>query len=142
MKKVIKVDAVLTVLLLLIGSLFKTNHWPGANILLTVGGITGVLLFVMLLYSFRKKQLSGIEIASIWVASVTLMFTFLAFTFKVLHLAGAGTIVWIADIGITLSVLIILIDMLMENEPVKLRLKAIALFFVLNLLMLILLLAH
>ncbi len=142
MKKVIKVDAVLTVLLLLIGSLFKTNHWPGANILLTVGGITGVLLFVMLLYSFRKKQLSSIEIASIWVASVTLMFTFLAFTFKVLHLAGAGTIVWIADIGIILSVLIILIDMLMENEPVKLRLKAIALFFVLNLLMLILLLAH
>lgn len=142
MKKVIKVDAVLTVLLLLSGSLFKTNHWPGANILLMVGGITGVLLFVMLLYSIPKKQLLGIEIASIWVASVTLMFTFLAFSFKVQHLAGAGTIIWIADIGIFLSVLIILTDMLMENEPVKLRLKAIALFFALNFLLLILLIAH
>jgi len=67
---------------------------------------------------------------------------FLAFAFKILYWPGAAKLVWIADIGITLSAVLFFIDMLKESAPLKLRLKAIAFFFILNLLFVLFYFAH
>ena len=142
MNQFIKSDAVVAALLLVVGSIFKHNHWPGANILLAVGAAAGVLLFILLLWKMPGKQFTGVELVTVSVSSIALMFAFLAFAFKILHWPGAAILVWIADISIILSALLFLIDMLGENEPLKLRLKAIAFFFILNLLLLIYFFAH
>ena len=142
MNKAIKIDVVVAAVLLLVGTIFKTNHWPGANILMTIGAATGILLFILLLISMPKKQLNGLEIVSISVASVSLMLAFLTFTFKMLHWPGAGKLIWITDIAIILAAIIYLADVLMEKDAVKMSLKTIAFFFILNLLLLIFLFVH
>ncbi|MEE4256418.1 MAG: hypothetical protein V2I47_05230 [Bacteroidales bacterium] len=142
MNKLIKIDAVIATLLLVVGSIFKHNHYPGANIMLGAGAAAGVLLFILLLWKMPGKQFTGLEIATVTLSSVALIFTFLAFAFKILHWPGAAKVVWIADIGIILSAVLFFIDMLQESEPLKLRLKAIAFFFILNLLFVLFYFAH
>lgn len=142
MNKTIKIDVVIATLLLVVGSIFKHNHYPGANIMLGVGAAAGVLLFILLLWKMPVKEFTGLEITTVSVSSVALIFTFLAFAFKILHWPGAAKLVWIADIGIILSAVLFFIDMLREKEPLKLRLKAIAFFFILNLLFVLFYFAH
>ena len=48
--KTIKITSVIATILLLVGTYFKTLHWPGANVMLIIGAAAGVLLFVYFVY--------------------------------------------------------------------------------------------
>ena len=123
--------------LLLVATYFKTMHWPGANVLLTVGGVAGILVFVILAATFQSKLTGKLEKVSVNVAALTLIVSFLAFLFKVLHWPGAAKLIWAADIGILLSAIVLLIDGYFEQKHDKWALKIIAAFFAILLLLII-----
>lgn len=135
MIKTIKIASIITFVTLLFGLLFKTMHWPGANVLLTIGTITGILLFIAILAGILPKLSGGMEKLSVIIASLTLIVSFLALIFKALHWPGANILIWIADTGLLLSSVSSLIDGLLEKESRIMGLKFIAAFFVLLLLL-------
>lgn len=141
MTKLIKISALVSFILIICGMLFKTQHWPGADILFIAGTGSGVLSAFFLISSFVGKISSGLEKVNIIIASIAFALAMLAFVFKVMHWPGAEKIVWGADIGIALSAILFLIDGIMEKDAVKSGLKLISMFFLLFLLMLIVLLS-
>ncbi|HSG67181.1 MAG TPA: hypothetical protein VK994_00645 [Bacteroidales bacterium] len=140
MTKTIKISAVVAAVLLVAGMYFKNMHWPGANALLTTGTAGGTLLFILLIAGVAYKLPGRTEKYSIIVASLTLILGLVAFLFRVLHLPGSAILIWIADIGIFITAVLFIIDVLIEKEPIKLSLKIIVAFFILFLVMIILLL--
>ena len=140
MTKSIKITTLIASVLLLIGTLFKISHWPGANILIIIGAAISVLLFILLIFTVPGKLSKGFEQFNLIFASLTIIVALLAFVFKVLHLSGAAILIWIADIGILLSAAFFLIDGMQEKDTAKWIIKIIAGFFILFL-MLVLMLA-
>lgn len=137
MTNTIKINAVVATVLFLIGSIFKTFHWPGADVIL-VAGIVGLVIFlVLLIVSFRGSSAGGMEQFARIFAAAALIVVLLAFLFKTLHLAGAQKLLWIGDVGIFLSFVFFLIDGFLEKDPVKWSLKFIAAIFILILVILI-----
>jgi hypothetical protein len=131
MTKIIKINAIVAAVLLLIGTFFKTSHWPGANIILSVDIAAGILLAILLIASFSDKLSNGFERFNGIIASIALIVGLLAFIFKLLHWPGAGQLIWVADISILLAGVSFLIDGLLEKDIPKVRIKLIAGFFIL-----------
>jgi hypothetical protein len=97
MKQKINILGLVTVLILVTGTVFKVNHYPGASILLILGIITLVLIFLplALLSHYRTQGTSQTKplYISIWIASFVV---FIAMLFKILHWPYAGTFLLIA----------------------------------------------
>lgn len=141
MTKTAKIIAILSALFILVGSFFKTLHWPGANVILVTGLGTGIIFLVLLIATFRGKGSGGFEQFTGIFAAVAIILVLMAFVFKTLHLAGAAKLIWVADVGILLSGIFFLIDGFLEKDPVKWALKFITAFFILILIAMIMLLA-
>jgi len=139
MIKTIRITSFITFVMLLFGLLFKTMHWPGANVLLTCGTVTGILLFIAILAGILPKLSGWIEKMSVIIASLTLIVALLAFVCKTLHWPGANIFIWTADTGLFLTSITFLIDGLLEKELRIMGLKFIAAFFALLLLLIIIL---
>ena len=58
MKRSAFISGTLCSSLFLLGSLFKIMHWPGANVLLTLGiaGIALIAIPTMAVYQFNKRK--------------------------------------------------------------------------------------
>ena len=56
MKKIMNITGVLTVILTLLGSIFKTMHWPGAGAMIVFGGALFSLLFLPLLIAIKFRD--------------------------------------------------------------------------------------
>lgn len=139
MTKTTKIIAIVAPVLFLLGAFFKMAHWPGADAIL-ISGIAGLIVFLALLIgSFRKNSSGGLEQFSRIFAAAALIVVLLAVFFKVLHLAGAQILLWIADVGILLSFIFFLIDGFLEKDPLKWGMKFITAIFILILVMLIML---
>ena len=135
-----KIAAFAAALLLATGVIFKTQHWPGAHVIYMIGIAAGVISSVSMVGSVLPR-LEGIERISIPVSSIVILIGLLSFLFKLMHWPGAAKLVWITDLGLIVSGVLLLIDGMQEKDPVKSALKIIAMFFVLFLLMLIVLMA-
>lgn len=135
MIKTIKITSIIAAVLLLIGVLFKTMHWPGANVLMSCGALTGILLFITLLAGIPSKVSGWPERLSVVVASLTMIAALAAFTFKAQHWPGANILVRIADAGLFISAIAFLVAGLKEKEARILGLKIIAALFALLLLL-------
>jgi len=131
MTKSIKISALATAILILIGTFFKISHWPGANVILTVGLAAGIFTFVMMISRFSGKLATGFGQFNGIFASLAVIIGLLAFIFKLLHWPGAGILIWIADIGIMLSSVFFLIDGIRDTDEYRSSLKIIAGFFIL-----------
>lgn len=130
MTKIIKIDVAFATILLLIGTLFKLNHYPGANVLLIVGALSGIIPFVIIIATSINK-LKSYETFNVLFSSLMLIVILLAFLFKMMHWAGAGKLIWIGDMGIILVCISFLVDTLLEKDKDRLYLKIISTFFVL-----------
>jgi len=139
MTKTIKISALVATVLLMSGMIFKTQHWPGADIIFMIGVAAGILSSVFIISSFVGKLSSGLEKCNIIFSSLAIAIVLLAALFKIMHWPGAAKLVWVADIGIVLSGLFFLLDGIREKDPVKSSLKIMAMFFLLLLLILIML---
>lgn len=86
MKKVMYASGLLALLALISGSLFKLQHWPGANLLILSGfGLLGLFFVPMWFVSrFRESasaQQKGVQLISL----LTVLFLIVPGVFKLLH---------------------------------------------------------
>jgi len=137
MIKMTKIGALVASILLASGIFFKSQHFPGANIIFMVGTAAGVFTAVFLISSFFGKLSSGLEKFNIIFTSLAVIIVLWGFLFKIMHWPGAAKLIWLADIGIVISAIIFLVDSVREKDPVKSALKILTMFFILFLLMLI-----
>lgn len=106
MKRSMIISGGLSAFLLLIGSIFKIMHWPGAGILLVLGISSFSLLFLPILFLLKSKELkSGNEkfILGLGVAMGALLC--MASLFKVMHWPGAN-VMWMVALAISTLLLL------------------------------------
>lgn len=78
------------------GILFKVQHWPGANVLMTVGSLVLGFLFLPFLWNYLLKRAeTGREKFVYSVGVVCAMLGFVGFLFKFMHWPGASLILFI-----------------------------------------------
>jgi hypothetical protein len=97
MKKLIYLSGIVSANLLLVGSLFKVFHWPGANLLLGLSIL--IFCFGFLPFALRSSYLNKPQTSSKWiyiVAFIVFAFCLMGALFKVLHWPGAGLLLLIS----------------------------------------------
>jgi hypothetical protein len=97
MKQKIYILGVITAMVILLGTIFKINHWPAAGIMLTAGLVTLVLVFLplALIDSYRgdeNKLNKPLYIAT----GVTGFVIFTGMLFKIMHWPYAGPLLAVA----------------------------------------------
>lgn len=96
MKKTIYISGISIVNLLLIGCIFKVNHWPGANVALTLSLVLLSFWFLPLaLINHYKKNKNS---ANKWVyitAFISFFVVFISALFKIMHWPGASLLLMI-----------------------------------------------
>jgi hypothetical protein len=97
MKQKIYILGLVNTMIIVLGTIFKMNHYPGAAILLTLGVATLVLLFLPI--ALRNHCLTEGNMKNKALYVVTWLTCFVIFTgmlFKILHWPGAGYLLIIA----------------------------------------------
>jgi hypothetical protein len=101
-------SGVVSSFIILLSIIFKTQHWPGAAILLTIGVALFSLVYVPLLFIDKQKYAStGIQKFSNICIVLAMFIIVVGFLFKSLHWPGAGIAIYLGHL-----VLIILIPTL------------------------------
>jgi len=97
MKQKIYILGIVTSVIMVTGSMFKVNHWPGAGILLTIGAFLLVFLFLPLaLFNHFKVHGNAQNRLLYIVIWVTCLVIFSGMHFKIMHWPFAGHILMIA----------------------------------------------
>lgn len=97
MKQRIYLAGLLSVILAVVGIIFKLNHWPAAGIIICTGIFILVVLFLPLALINNYRTATGDR--SMVLSFVTWLTCFIIFTsmlFKIMHWPGAGITVMIA----------------------------------------------
>lgn len=72
----------------IIGMLFKTLHWPGANVILLTSGVLAIVMLVILLITKPGPWSIQVRLPGMLIASVIAVLT--GGLFKVMHWPGAN----------------------------------------------------
>lgn len=106
MKKLMIVSGTFAVFAFVVGSLFKTMHWPGAGVLITLGIVAFSLMFLPLLFVIKAREVkTASDKAVIAVGSFVGILFSLAILFMVMHWPGANILLFSA-IGIAAFILL------------------------------------
>lgn len=129
MKKLIYISGLISAIVLTTGTSFKIEHWPGAGILLTVAICFFILFFVpaALINNYKQENKNAYLYISIF---ISLLISFSAALFKIMHWPGAGifiTIALVAPFAIFLPAYIVYFN----KSPNKDITKFIAVMFLL-----------
>lgn len=93
MKKIMNITGVLTVILTLLGSIFKTMHWPGAGVMIVSGGALFSLLFLPLLIAIKFRDDNSLKDKIVFSFGLLLgMGLSAGFLFKIMHWPGANVL--------------------------------------------------
>jgi hypothetical protein len=94
-KPVYSIVGYITVSLILLGVLFKSMHWPGAAVMLTVGVVMTIVGFLPFYFrtSYRELKEKKNPIYGI-VGYIAMSLLLLGALFKILHWPGAGIILY------------------------------------------------
>jgi len=87
MKKLLTTLTYLALITVIIGSIFKFNHWPGANKIFVSGNILFFILGAIWIF-YRKRDLVMILLG------ITLLVIFASFTWSILHWPGEEILRW------------------------------------------------
>ncbi|MES2513990.1 MAG: hypothetical protein V4580_07585 [Bacteroidota bacterium] len=100
MKKIMINSGITAATFFIIGSFFKFMHWPGAAVLILLGMVIGALVYLPLLFLFKKNE--TIESRSKFVLAIGtingILFCIQSL-FKVFHWPGANTM-WFVTLGL------------------------------------------
>lgn len=88
-----KILNILAFMLVVIGVLFKANHWMGANISIVLAGAT--MLFTLFIYGVKDNREAGLSNGLNSFLIGTLALFIVGIIFKILHWTGAGIFVYI-----------------------------------------------
>lgn len=123
MKNINKTLGVISVIVLIIGIIFKMNHWPGAGIIVSVSSLALFVFFITYLFIGIKALSTGIEKASGISVGVAMCLTLAAFLFKVQHWPGAGILIIISLLALLVAGILLIIDSIMESDKAKQSIK-------------------
>lgn len=91
MKKALTITGFISLSLIIFGSLFKIQHWPGGGLFLVLGNTIFITIFLMLLLIYNiKNRKNGRGILKAVVQYFTLLFLSAGLLFKIQHWPGAG----------------------------------------------------
>ena len=97
MKQKLFILGLAVVLVTITGVIFKTNHFPGAAILMTAGISTLLFIFLPAALSNHYKNYGTRQTKALYIVTwVTCLVVFSSMLFKVLHWPGAGILLLIA----------------------------------------------
>lgn len=97
MKQKIYILGVVAVLIIVTGTIFKVNHFPGAGILLTIGLATLVLAFLPVALINNYREVENRQNLSLYIVTyLTCFIIFTAMLFKIQHWPHAGILLTVA----------------------------------------------
>jgi hypothetical protein len=95
MKKSMTVSGTVSVAMLILGSIFKIMHWPGAGVLLVLGIIISSLIFLPLMAILKNKEINVKTDKLILILGTIVGILFCNFVlFKVMHWPGADMLLF------------------------------------------------
>ncbi|MFK8044609.1 MAG: hypothetical protein AB8B72_03885 [Crocinitomicaceae bacterium] len=103
MKRTLKISAVTSIILIILGIIFKSMHWPGAGVLIVLGVAFFSLIFIPLniVFKFQEdKQGSNRVITTIGLLAVSA--AMLGTLFKLMHWPGANILMFSSLLVFTL----------------------------------------
>jgi len=117
MKKFIYVLGIILINVLLIGAIFKINHWPGAGVLLSLSMTLLVVGFfpLALIASYRSTS-DKLQLHLYIIAYITVAFVIIGMLFKIMHWPGAGVML---IIGIPLPFILFLPFYIRYHNKIK-----------------------
>jgi len=119
MKKSIYIFGMICLSTLLIGTIFKATHLPGAAILITIGLSSIAVLFIPLALGQLLKGTDDKLLKFVyWAAFVSFSFDFVGALFKILHWPGAE---WLMVIGVPLPFVLFLPAYILYHNKRKLK---------------------
>jgi hypothetical protein len=132
MKKSTFIIGVISAFLILIGVAFKSQHWPGASIALTLGAAAFVLGYSILLLIDKNKIAQNSFQKTVNVLTMaTMMIIATSFLFKVQHWPGANYGIYLAHLMLLVMIPLLFMQASREKDPVKkLNFNNIAILFV------------
>lgn len=77
--------------LIVFGVIFKANHWPGANVAITLGVVTMLLSLIM--FGFKENKEAGVKNGLNYILIGTLILFLVGLLFKIQHWPTAGVFV-------------------------------------------------
>lgn len=100
MKKIMINSGIAAATFFIIGSFFKFMHWPGASFLILLGMTIGALVFLPLVFLFKKNETTESKAKIVLGIGVINGILFCIYSlFKVMHWPGASTL-WFFTLGI------------------------------------------
>jgi hypothetical protein len=123
MRNINKTLGVISVIVLIIGIIFKKSHWPGAGIIMSVSALALFVFFITYLFVGIKALSTAIEKASGISAGVAMCLTLAGFLFKVQHWPGAGVLIIVSLLALLVTGILLIIDSIMESDKAKQSIK-------------------
>lgn len=91
MKKAVLITGLISTIMIVLGALFKIQHWPGAGPLIVFGVMIHVLAFLPLWMIFRVRETQGGLGKAIAVLGFLFLFlVYISILFKVMYWPGGG----------------------------------------------------
>lgn len=121
MKKIMYILGVMAPSLVIIGTLFKIQHWPGANILLVIGLtlLAALYLPVFVTIKIRDTRKKGLAVNTpMYIIGLVAGITFiLGALFKIMHWPGAGFVLAFSSLfAVLVFIPILVIHALKDKE--------------------------
>ncbi len=128
MKKISSTLGVISVIVLIVSMIFKINHWPGANILLCVGALGLLAFFIVYLLLGIKPLTTGLEKSAGVAGALTMCVIVISMTFKTMHWPAGNILVWISQLGLLVTSVLLIIDSITEADQTKQSIKTLFAF--------------
>jgi len=120
MKKSTFIIGIVSAFLILLGVGFKSQHWAGAGVMLTLGAVLFALGYSVLLWIDKNKiaQSSYQKFVNL-MTMLTMLIIMAGFLFKIQHWPGAGVGIYAGHILLLLMIPILFVQASRETDPVK-----------------------
>lgn len=126
MNSTMKISGYVSSMLILIGSFFKFQHWPGANVMIVVGVFFLATLFLPLLFilKFKSTEENNRSIVLSFIGFISSLLICVGILFRILHWPGARFMIIIGCVLLLLGYLPIYILSIYKNTTNKINATA------------------
>ena len=126
MNSTMKISGYVSSMLILIGSFFKFQHWPGANVMIVVGVFFLATLFLPLLFilKFKSTEENNRSIVLSIIGFISSLLICVGILFRILHWPGARIMIIIGCVLLLLGYLPIYILSIYKNTTNKINATA------------------
>jgi hypothetical protein len=126
MNSTMKISGYVSSLMILLGSIFKIQHWPGANVLILIGVFFLAVLFLPLLFilKFKSTEENNRSIVLSIIAFVSAALICIGILFRILHWPGARMMTMIGCTLLLLGYLPIYVLSIYKNTTNKINATA------------------